>query len=280
MYKVLSTDCIGFALPFKDVARTISAQGYEGFWFNFERDCGITAAETKDILAHNSLRPAGFQMPVNLRKDRATFEEDMRKLPELARFAQEVGLDRCITAIAPGSDDRDYAANFVHHRDMLIDVAEVLDDYGIKIGLEFVGTPEKRRTRRFEFIHDLDQMLDLCAAVGTEQCGLLLDIWHWEMAGQTESDFKKITSPEHIAVVHINDAPAGRGPDEQVDAERCLPGETGVLDIASFFREILSLGYDGPVIVEPFDATLSTLPFAEASQRVMDAMERVWPRRN
>lgn len=279
MYKALSTDCIGFALPLTEVARTISAQGYDGFWFNFERDLEISPAETNDILVRNSLRPAGFQMPVNLRKDRATFDEDVRKLPDVAAYAREIGLDRCITAIAPGSDERDYAENFEHHRAMLAEVAGVLDDYGIMIGLEFVGTPEKRRTRRFEFIHTLDQMLELCTAVGVDRCGLVLDIWHWEMAGQSITDFRKVAAPVRIAVVHINDAPGGKRPEEQVDAERCLPGETGVLDIDSFFREITALNYDGPVVVEPFDATLPTLPFAQASQCVMDSIARVWPRR-
>jgi len=280
MYKAISTDCLGFSLTFKEVARTIFELHYEGFWFNFSRDCASSAGETVELLDRHALLPAGFILPVNLRKDQATFDEDLQRLPAFGKFAREVGLTRCITAIAPGSDERDYRENFEHHRTMLRKVCELLGEQGISLGLEFVGTPERRAIRRFGFIHNLDQMLELCAAIAMPNCGLLLDSWHWLMAEQSYSDFAKIAGADQIVLVHINDAPPGKLPEEQLDAERCLPGETGVIAIDEFFRGVLSLGYEGPVVAEPFDAKLATLPFAEAANRVMDAMARVWPESN
>ena len=277
MYKALSTDCLGFPLTFKDVAEIIALQHYEGFWFNFARDCEISAAETKELLHKQSLLPAGFILPVDLRRDRATFDADMGRLPRLARFAQEVGLTRCITDIAPGSDTREYGENFEHHRRMLSEVTKVLADFGVSLGMEFVGTPERRIMRKFPFVHTLDEILSLCNAINAENCGLLLDSWHWHMAGQTQEDFKKLSSPGQVVLVHINDAPRGKTLEEQLDAERRLPGETGVIDIAGFFHGLGSLGYSGPVIVEPFDSRLAEMPFPQAAQLVMDSMVRVWP---
>lgn len=277
MYKALSTDYLGFPLPFKDVAEVISLQRYEGFFFNFARDCEISAEETKGLLGKYSLLPAGFILPVDLRRDRATFDADMNRLPRFARFAEEAGLTRCITAIAPGSDTKEYEENFEHHRGMLSEVTKVLADYGISLGMEFVGTPERRTMRRFPFVHTLDEMLTLCDAIHADNCGLLLDSWHWHMAGQTQEDFKKLSGAERVVLVHINDAPRGKRPEEQLDAERRLPGETGVIDIAGFFRGLESLGYDGPVVVEPFDGRLAQMTFSQAAKLVMDSMVRVWP---
>ena len=44
--------------------------------------------------------------------------------------------------------------------------------------------------------------------------------------------------------VHANDAPEGRAVDEQIDSERCLPGETGLIDIVTFLTCLKRIGYD------------------------------------
>ena len=48
--------------------------------------------------------------------------------------------------------------------------------------------------------------------------------------------------------------------DEQVDNVRALPGETGVIDIAGFLQALRTIGYDGPVVPEPFKKELNDLP--------------------
>jgi 2-keto-myo-inositol isomerase len=277
MYKAIATDCLGFPLSFKEAAETISRQGFEGFWFNIERDREVSAAETRELLERFALAPAGFMLPVEFRKDQGTFENDMRKFTRRLRFAAEIGITRCATWFRPASDELDYRENFEMHRARLTEVAKLLEGEGLSLGFEFVGAPEKRAGRRYEFIHSLDQMMEFCAAVGTRNCGLLLDSWHWDMAGQIFADFQKIESESQVVLVHINDAPPGKTPEQQLDGVRRLPGETGVLKIDDFFRGLQGLGYTGPVVVEPFEKSLAGMPFADASQKVMDSMMRVWP---
>jgi sugar phosphate isomerase/epimerase len=84
-----------------------------------------------------------------------------------------------------------------------------------------------------------------------------------------------------VVAVHVNDAPAGIPRDEQIDTVRALPLETGVIDLAGFMRRLQAIGYDGPVMLEPFSQRLESLaasdPVAAVQEagRAMDALWRV-----
>jgi len=277
MYKTLAPGCIGFNKSFKEAAFSAAKHGFEGYWFNIDQDSKIDVSETLELLAQNNLKAAGFTLPVEFRQDKETFERDMEKLPAYAKYAEKIGAGGCITWILPGSETLEYKENFELHRSRLKSVAEIFKDHGISLGLEFVGPPSCRKNVKYEFIYNLDQILDLCNAIGTGNCGVLLDVWHWDLAGQTRKDFSKIHDPGQIVLVHINDAPAGIPVEEQKDSVRALPGETGVLKIADFFDGLKSVGYTGPVMPEPFDGTLGSMSFDDALEKVMKSINKVWP---
>ena len=104
-------------------------------------------------------------------------------------------------------------------------------------------------------------MLELGAEVGPN-VGLLLDCWHWYTSGGTLDELGRL-EPERVVYVHVNDAPTGIPVDEQVDNVRALPGETGVIPIAPFLGALREIGYDGPVVPEPFKRELADLPSDE-----------------
>jgi sugar phosphate isomerase/epimerase len=79
-----------------------------------------------------------------------------------------------------------------------------------------------------------------------------------------------------IVNVHVNDAPAGIPVDEQIDNTRCLPGETGVLDIAAFLKILNTIGYDGPVTAEPFSKRVNEMPSEEALKVTAESMHTAW----
>ncbi|MDR2572581.1 MAG: sugar phosphate isomerase/epimerase [Oscillospiraceae bacterium] len=276
MYKALSPGNIGHSVTFKDAAKIGAEEGFKGFWFDIEGDSKISVSETKELLAETGLIAGGFGLPVEFRKDEQVFNDDFAKLEGYARYAADVGMKRCATYIMPFSEIYTFEENFELHRSRLKKCCEVFNEYGIVLGLEFIGPPKVRRGKKYEFVYNLDQMLELCDAIGTGNCGLLLDIWHWDLAGQSLEDFKKITN-DQVALVHIMDAPEGIAPEEQDDSPRRLPGETGVLRIAEFFEGLNSIGYDGPVVAEPFVKALSEMSFKQAVETVITAINSVWP---
>jgi len=241
------------------------------------QDAALPIEATKTLLAKTGLKAAGFGLPIHFRGEQTVFEEDFSKLDMYARYAAEIGATRCATWISPCSGTLSFAENYALHRDRLRRCCEVLGEFGITLGLEFISPPKIRRGAKHEFIHSLEQMLGLCADMGVTNAGLLLDAWHWDMARLTRADFSKFTGGQ-VALVHINDAPAYIPWEEQEDLERRLPGETGVLKIAEFFDGLKSIGYDGPVLAEPFVPCLAKMPFEKACECVMASMNRVWPK--
>ena len=269
MYLNLAPGAVGIGgLNLEQQIALASETGFEGIDLPVgDAQVAADPAAAKAKAEAAGLPFGGFGLPVDFRGDEAGLDA----LPRHAANAQAAGCTRCYTWIMPRHDELDYRANFTQHRDRLKPAAACLAEHGIGLGLEFVGPKTLRDGAKHTFIHTIDQMLELCDAIGTPNMGLLLDCFHWYTSGATREDITtKLRG--RIVYVHVNDARAGRGPDEQIDSERALPCETGVIDIKAFLGGLSDVGYDGPLTAEPFMPELRDLSPADCAQRVMTTM--------
>jgi len=278
MYKAFSSNHLGF--PNRSVKDDIPLAvqfGFEGLGFDVRKEAAeSSSSEIKDLLGAHKLKASGFGLPVNMRNGQEAYEADLKNLEKHCKFAQETGNTRSVCYISPFSDTLDYSANMKHHVTWLKPVAKTLEDHGIRIGFEFIGTPSLRRGKAHEFIHTMEGLFELIDAIGTSNLGCCMDLFHWDMAGHTYEDFKKIPNQEWIVVSHINDVSVGVSREDQPDMERELPGATGILKIADYMKGKRDLGYDGPVIVEPFNAAVRALPIEEAVKLAKASIDKVW----
>lgn len=212
-------------------------------------------------------------LPTQFRGDDAVFEQSLKGLPEVARSLQRAGVTRMATWLTPGSKTLTYLANFRLHARRLREVARVLGEHGLRLGLEYVGPKTSWSASRFPFIHTLAEMKDLIAEIGRDNVGFLLDSWHWYTAQETEADLLSLKNRD-VVLCHLNDAPAGIPVDQQVDNRRGLPCATGVIDVKAFLGAMLKIGYDGPVVCEPFSAELRKLSPDQALAAVAAAMKQ------
>lgn len=274
MYRTLNPGAIDVSVPFEEGARLAARYGFEGLALDTDFLLTQGPDAVQEILAANGLRPGSFGLPVDLRGSDEAFEASLAKLEPIAKAAQRVGCTRASTYIFSWSDDRDFKANFEFHRERLTRPAAVLAQHGIALGLEFLGPKTLRDGQAHEFIYTVAGMLELCEAVGPNM-GLLLDAWHWYTGTNDPADLDLLTK-ENVVDVHVNDAPEGLARDEQLDNVRCLPGETGVIDLNSFLGRLQQLGYDGPVVVEPFNAPLRAMAPEDAVRTTAEALGKVW----
>lgn len=230
------------------------------------------AATVADLKA-KQLVWAAAGLSVDFRKDDATFNDGLAKLPRLAAGLQRAGATRVGTWISPSHDQLTYNANFKQHATRLRAVATVLKDHGLRLGLEYVGTQLLLVGRRYPFLHTLAETRELIAAIGTGNVGLVLDTWHWWTAGDTEADLLTLTNADVVSV-DLNDAPTGVPKHLQKDNERELPVATGVIDIATFLRALVRIGYDGPCRPEPFNKALNALDNDPACAAASAALHR------
>ena len=247
----------GLDVPGQDVSRAVA-----------ETSAGAVA----DRFREAGLRPGSWS-PGDWRTDEG-LEKALADLPAVAQACASIGAHRATTWIM-SSSDRPYKEAWQWHADRLRPVARILADNGCRFGLEYVGPQHLQSRFPHPFLHTSAETLKLAADIGTGNVGLLFDAYHWYTAGETLETIAGF-APSDIVSVHVNDAPSGVPLDEQQDGVRCMPGETGVIDIAGFLKGLVRLGYDGPVVVEPFKGAPQGVEPREAARLTNESLLRIW----
>lgn len=275
MFRNLCAGCIGISADFDTCLDLARRHGFQGLDPVGDFTAPGAAAAMRARYRQAGLVPGGWGLPVEFRRDEIAFQAGLRDLPRIAQAAQELGCLRCPTWVPSWSDDLTYQEQYALWRGRFRAIAEILGEYGCRLGLEFLGPKLLRAGHRHEFIHTLPQMMEMVRDIGTGNVGLLLDAWHWYTAGGTLEQIRSLSDAD-VVYVHVNDAPAGIPLEEQVDGVRALPGETGVIDIRGFLQALRDIGCTGPVTPEPFSARVNALPPAEAARETGQALLRVW----
>ena len=212
---------------------------------------------------------------VEFRKDEETFRKDMAALPAVAAALRKAGATRVGTWISPNHDSLPYVANLKQHARRLREVARVMADEDLRLGLEYVGPKTLWTARRFPFIHTMAEMRELHGEIDMGNVGFVLDTWHWYTSGETVGDLKGLHNNQ-VVCIDLNDAPAGVAVERQIDNQRELPMATGVIDTGAFLNALHGIGCDAPVRCEPFNAALRARPKEEILSIVADAMKRAF----
>jgi sugar phosphate isomerase/epimerase len=237
-----------------------------------------SAAELGEWLAlmkQKGIRYGAAGLPVEFRRDEAQFQKDMAQLPKRAGLLKQLGVTRVATWITPGHNELTYLQNFKMLETRFREVAKVLKDNDLRLGLEFVGPRTSRERFRFPFACTQIDMMELCEAVGTGNVGLLLDSWHWYTSHGTVEELSRLSNKD-IVHVHVNDAPSSIAVDKQMDTTRKLPVTTGVIDLKGFINVLVKIGYDGAVECEPFDQELRKMDQATIVQTTAESLNRLW----
>ena len=231
--------------------------------------------EFADSVEQHGLVWGAGGLPVDFRNDNATFKTELTELPRLAKAMQEVGVTRIGTWIMPSHDQLTYTKNFKLHATRLRRVGKVLSDHGMRLGLEYVGTPTLLVRARYPFIHTMAEGKDLLSSIKQDNVGFVLDTWHWHMAEESGDDIRSLKN-EDVVAVDLNDAPAGIPNNQQQDNQRELAAATGVIDVKSFLQALIDIGYDGPIRSEPFNQPLRELDDDAAAAATSAAMKRAF----
>ncbi len=285
MFKNLSTGAIGIHVNMKEGLALAREAGFEGLDISVDEAWQLGFEEydnyqdavkyVKDLWAEAGIVMGGWNLGVNWRGPDHDYYTGLAKLDQRATYAAALGCFRTMTVVGPASNDMKFQENWDFSVKRLRPIAEILKRYGHSIGLEFIGPATSRKGAKHLFAYSMDAMLGLAAAVGTGNVGLLFDTWHWYTCRSTVDDVRKLSASD-VVYVHINDAPAGIDPDEQIDNIRCLPAETGVIPLTELMQILNEVGYDGPVTPEPFSKKVNDMEPADAAKATAESLDQVW----
>ncbi len=282
MFRNLNTGAIGIRGATLDDQLALAQEvGFGGIDFDIREVAALVDDEGLEAVRARFKRagvlPGQWSLPVAWRDD-DRWREDLAALPRLAALGREIGCTRTATWCPPASDSHPFDENFAWHADRFGKIAETLAEYDCRLGIEFVGPQTLRAGRRYPFIHTLEGVMRLAEAIGTGNVGLLLDAWHLYTSGGNLEDLDAITADD-VVTLHVNDAPQGIALEDQIDSVRCLPMETGVIDLPGLIRKLAAMGYQGPVTTEPFNARLNDIAREDpqrAARLVKSRMDELW----
>ena len=277
-YKNLGIGHIGVRANQRQALEYAVKYGFDSITPSLGEFEGKSPSEIRQWVAtmkEKGIRYGASGLPVEFRRDQGRFEADLSQLPKRARVLKQMGVSRTATWIMPGHRQLTYLQHFKQLERRFREVAKILKDNDMSLGLEFVGPRTSRARNRFPFICTHPGMMELAEAIGTGNVGLLLDSWHWYTSHGTVDELLELASKD-VVHVHVNDAPSGIDVDKQMDNRRQLPVTSGVIDMKGFINALVKIGYDGPVECEPFDQGLRKMDDGPAMQKTIDSLDRIW----
>ena len=261
MFLSLNSVLVSNRVPWPEFAQLAAKVGFPGTDVMLKPAMRDGAAATNDLLTKLNVLPAVLDFPVEFRKDDATFRESLSQLPQAAKFAADIHCPRMITWIMSSSDTPKEELRRIY-KQRFTDSARILAQSNVRLGLEFLGPLHLRKQFKYEFIWRMNDMLEFAKECGPN-VGLLLDAWHWHLAGATTQDIIH-AGRDRIVHVHFDDAP-NLPPEKIRDNERLLPGE-GVINLTGFLRALQTIGYTDALSVEIFGRGLNKMSPEQAAK--------------
>jgi 2-keto-myo-inositol isomerase len=192
--------------------------------------------------------------------DRPTLEAD---LPPRLAVCRQVGA-AYLMAVPPRRAGLDPARAVESVREGLQLARDEAAREGVRLAFEFLGFFDcPIRTPGLA-----GQVVD-----GLDGVDLVLDSCHWHASGATSLGGFPV---ERLAMVHLNDAPAGE-PARIEDADRLLPGE-GVIRLPQLLAELRERGYRGPFSLETFNPDHWAADPRDIAVRGLKALRRLLER--
>jgi len=294
MFSSFNARAIGLTLSLSETMRLASVHGFGGVDV-MVRDVleeGVDLAAARREMDDRGLRPGAFPFPFDWRGDELAFRLSIRELSRHADAASALGLKRTGTWIIPetasaggrpGAQEERVREMYAFHEERLGAIVEAFAPNGIVLGLEVIGVETSQSGDGWPFLHDLAGANELRRELELAcnyPVGLLVDSWHLYAANEPIEN-ALIAGADRVVWVHIADVPPGHSGERSTlnDAERGLPGESGIIPSGDLLSLLARHGYEGPVTAEPMAGcrSLAGLPAHVAAQRVADSFRGIWP---
>ncbi|UOF90337.1 2-keto-myo-inositol isomerase [Fodinisporobacter ferrooxydans] len=219
-----------------------------------------------DFFHAHQIKPLAFNALVFFNnRDEAGYKEIINEYKGMLETAKQIGVSY-IVAVPLVTDQKILKKDIKNSCvDVLKDLSDLAQPYGIKIAVEFIGHPQCT-------VNTFAQAYDIVEAVNRENVGLVLDCFHFHAMGSDLEDLKKADGSK-IFILHIDDTedfPIGFLTDE----DRVWPG-LGAIDLHGILSTLKEIGFSDVVSVELFRPEYYQLDAEEAIKTAKDTTIKV-----
>ena len=248
----------------EDVLNYASAGiGAIGVWRQKLSDCG--EAKGIELLAEKGLQVSHlFWAGGFTGSDGRSFRASVDDAAEALRAAHALGTRALVVySGARAGHTFNHARRLI--KDALKELAPLAGELGVVLAVEPM---HPGCATEFTFLTDIDEVLDLLAAVGGEQVKIVFDTYH---LGQDRQMIDRIAEiARHVAIVQLGDArepPTG-------EQNRCPLGQ-GTIPLREIVDALAAAGYDGFYDVELLGEEIETIDYRTLLEHAKQAYDEL-----
>ncbi|KSU79786.1 2-keto-myo-inositol isomerase [Fictibacillus enclensis] len=211
--------------------------------------------ELVEYFQNHHIKPLAFNALVFFNnRDEAGYKEIIDEFKQMMETGKKLGI-QYVVAVPLVTEQKILKEDIKNSCvEVLKELSDIAEPYGIKIAVEFVGHPQCT-------VNTFGQAYDIVKAVNRENVGLVFDCFHFHAMGSSMEDLKKADGSK-IFILHMDDTedfPIGILTDE----DRVWPG-LGAIDLDGILSTLKEIGYEGAASIELFRPEYYQLSAEEA----------------
>jgi sugar phosphate isomerase/epimerase len=250
MYKNLNATVLGVSGRQSELIELAMTYGFRGLDIDIvdlvKRTQRSEFEKAARYLLSAKMMVSGFETPIDLDSDDATFEKTLAQLPATIEIAGKVNARAGFLRLPAATDRLPFHEYFDVLRKRVDRIAEIFAANKVMLGLYFSTALENRENRQFKFIQDVGGFLAFFNACTNKSVGLVIDTFNWVVGGGTFEQLATIPG-NRIAVLRLADAETLPTIEEASLKMRQLAGTSGVVDNVRIVSVLSKAGFDGPI---------------------------------
>jgi len=250
MYKNLNATVLGVSGRQSELIELAMTYGFRGLDIDIvdlvKRTQRSEFEKAARYLLSAKMLVSGFETPIDLDSDDATFEKTLAQLPATIEIAGKVNARAGFLRLPAATDRLPFHEYFDVLRKRVDRIAEIFAANKVMLGLYFSTAIENRENRQFKFIQDVEGFLAFFKACTNPSVGLVIDTFNWVVGGGTFDQLATIPG-NRIAVLRLADAEVLPTIADASLRMRQLAGTSGVIDNVRIVSILSKGGFDGPI---------------------------------
>lgn len=250
MYKNLNATVLGVSGRQSELIELAMTYGFRGLDIDIvdlvKRTQRSEFEKAARYLLSAKMLVSGFETPIDLDSDEATFEKTLAQLPAAIEIAGKVNARAGFLRLPAATDRLPFHEYFDVLRKRVDRIAEIFAANKVMLGLYFSTALENRENRQFKFIQDVDGFLAFFSACTNPSVGLVIDTFNWVVGGGTFEQLATIPG-NRIAVLRLADTEVIPTIEDASLKMRQLAGTSGVIDNVRIVSVLSKAGFDGPI---------------------------------
>ena len=250
MYKNLNATVLGVSGRQSELIELAMTYGFRGLDIDIvdlvKRTQRSEFEKAARYLLSAKMLVSGFETPIDLDSDEATFEKTLAQLPATIEIAGKVNARAGFLRLPAATDRLPFHEYFDVLRKRVDRIAEIFATNKVMLGLYFSTALENRENRQFKFIQDAEGFLAFFNACSNPSVGLVIDTFNWVVGGGTFEQLATLAG-NRIAVLRLADADVLPTVENASLKMRQLAGTSGVIDNVRIVSILSKSGFDGPI---------------------------------